>query len=53
MKSYHCARCGRSLPGPEGMPCPWCARRSPSNLELLVAVLVGLAIGAAMIWGAL
>ena len=51
MKTYHCGLCGRLIPGPEGAACPTClgtpsTRHRPERLDLLVALLVGVAVGA-------
>ena len=48
--TYFCARCGRVLGGPLGAACPSCRGQRPARIDLLVALLVGLAFGAACLW---
>ena len=51
MKTYYCATCLRDMAGPEGTACPWCNHRHrPERLDLLVALLVGVAVGAFLLW---
>lgn len=51
--TYYCASCLRPLGGPTGAACPYCRGTSPRRVDLLIAVLVGVAVGAALLVGAL
>lgn len=53
MTTYHCAACGRIIPGPTGAPCPYC-RREARRMDLLASILpavVALVGIAAVAWG--
>jgi hypothetical protein len=54
-QTYFCGACGRLIPGPTGAPCRHClgtppARHRPERVDLLVALLVGVAVGAFLLW---
>jgi hypothetical protein len=53
MTGYRCGRCGRTLDGPTGATCPSCRDDGVKRVDLLVALLVGLAFGACLLAGVL